>query len=35
MTDWTLVGCTLLLTSWFGFLCLLLYMHAFPATMPP
>jgi hypothetical protein len=34
-TDWPAVGSALLLVCWFGFLCLLLYLHAFSATMPP
>jgi hypothetical protein len=33
--DWPAVGSALLLVCWFGFLCLLLYLHAFSATMPP
>jgi hypothetical protein len=32
-TDWTVIGSTLLLVCWFGFLLLLLYFSAF--TMPP
>jgi hypothetical protein len=34
-TDWSVVGPALLLVGWFGFLCLLLYLHAFSAVMPP
>jgi hypothetical protein len=34
-TDWTAARSALLLACWFGFLYLLLYLHAFSDTMPP
>jgi hypothetical protein len=34
MTDWTAAGSALPLACWFGFLSLLLYLHAFSATAP-
>jgi hypothetical protein len=36
MTDWPVVGLALLgLACWFGFLYLVLYLHALSAIMPP
>jgi hypothetical protein len=36
MTDWPVVGFALLgLACWFGFLYLVLYLHALSAIMPP